>query len=76
VQLVAYGSGRERLADVTAEVERSLAAAMATKLGRENGTCPTHLRHWRPKPCTSSVRTAHGGFEEIRAMLDRDPPHS
>jgi uncharacterized protein YndB with AHSA1/START domain len=34
VHLVAYGSGRDRLGDVTAEVERRLAAVMSVPVGR------------------------------------------
>jgi uncharacterized protein YndB with AHSA1/START domain len=42
VQLVAYGSGRERLADVTATVERALTAALADT-SSEGST--EHARH-------------------------------
>ena len=60
VQLVAYGAGRARLADVTAELQRALNdAAMPDALA--------------PEAVHTFVLTAHGGFDEIRAMLDTEP---
>jgi uncharacterized protein YndB with AHSA1/START domain len=73
VQLVAYGSGRERLAGVTAEVERSLAAAMADPARKGERNMPDTPEALAPEAVHEFVRTAHGGFEEIRAMLDREP---
>jgi uncharacterized protein YndB with AHSA1/START domain len=67
VHLVAYGSGRDRLADVTADVERALVAAMAEP------TAPDTPDALSPETVHEFVRVAHGGFEEIRAMLDREP---
>jgi uncharacterized protein YndB with AHSA1/START domain len=60
VHLVAYGSGRDRLPDVTAEVKRALDDA-----AMPDAVAPEAVRQF--------VLTAHGGFDEIRAMLDREP---
>jgi uncharacterized protein YndB with AHSA1/START domain len=60
VQLVAYGSGRERLAEATAELQRALdVAAMPDPLA--------------PEAVRQFVLTAHGGLDEVREMLDTQP---
>jgi len=60
VQLVAYGAGTDRLADATAELQRAL----------DDAAMPDALA---PETVHQFVLTAHGGFDEIRAMLDREP---
>jgi uncharacterized protein YndB with AHSA1/START domain len=60
VQLVAYGAGRERLAKVTADVKRAL----------DDAAMPDALA---PDAVRDFVRTAHGGFDEVCAMLDGEP---
>lgn len=60
VQLVAYGAGRDRLAAVTAEVKRAL----------EDASMPDALP---TEAVREFVLKAHGGLDEVRAMLDSRP---
>jgi uncharacterized protein YndB with AHSA1/START domain len=72
VQLVAYGSGRDRLAEVTVEVQRKLAAAIDGAGSEGGSTMSDTPPPLAPEDVREFVRTAHGGFEEVRAMLDRE----
>jgi uncharacterized protein YndB with AHSA1/START domain len=58
--LVAYGSGRDRLADVTAQVARTL----------QDASMPAALES---EAVREFVLKAHGALDEIRVMLDNEP---
>ena len=65
VQLVAYREGRVRLADASAQVQRSLRAVVGDQPGAPAPLASEAVREF--------VRTAHGGLDEVRGILDREP---
>jgi hypothetical protein len=73
VQLVAYGAGRDRLADVTAGVQQALSAAIDTASSEGGSTVNDKPPALTPEDVHEFVRISHGGFDEVRAMLDREP---